>query len=282
MLNGIIDLILGLAVKVGQLFVGEDAQCVELLFAVRADALDGLEVVGVLLGRLADALEIKRLLALLDAVHGALLLGLSLAFVSHDGDVPEEVHAGFAQLDASGVGATFVGWEFAVVELEVDDHLSIFANRQDSGAFHAEGRFVHVEATVVALIVVIDHLHADISHVGDGDFFNRRFGGSGLQGPNWSKDERVVLCSCTCHEVRLCERVLGFGAVGQHDQELVPTKQQQDGEDQQEEQQAREAPHPIDTVIVVIVATVEVQADRFPQRLTRLVVVGVRTALGFL
>ena len=103
-----------------------------------------------------------------------------------------------------------------------------------------------------------------------------------MERSNRCEDERVVLCSCTCHEVRLCERVLGFWAVGQHDQELVPTKQQQDSEDQQEEQQAREAPHPIDTVIVVIVATVEVQADRFPQRLTRLVVVGVRTALGFL
>ena len=88
MLDGIVDFVLGLAVKVGQLFIGEDAQCVELLFAVRANALDDLEVVSVLLGRLADALEIKRLLALLDTVHGALLLGLSLAFVSHDGDVP--------------------------------------------------------------------------------------------------------------------------------------------------------------------------------------------------
>ena len=87
-LDGVVDFILGLAVKVGQLFVSEDAQCVELLFAVRANALDDLEVVSVLLGRLADALEIKRLLALLDTVHGALLLGLSLAFVSHDGDVP--------------------------------------------------------------------------------------------------------------------------------------------------------------------------------------------------
>ena len=87
-LDGVVDFILGRAVKVGQLFVGEDAQCVELLFAVRANALDGLEVVSVLLGRLADALEIKGLLALLDAVHGALLLSLSLAFVSHHGDVP--------------------------------------------------------------------------------------------------------------------------------------------------------------------------------------------------
>ena len=87
-LDGVVDFILVLAVKVGQLFVGEDAQCVELLFAVRANALDGLEVVSVLLGRLADALEIKGLLALLDAVHGALLLSFSLAFVSHHGDVP--------------------------------------------------------------------------------------------------------------------------------------------------------------------------------------------------
>ena len=173
MLNGIVDVILGLAVKVGQLLVGKDAQCVEFLFAVRADALDGLEVVCILLCRLPDALEVKRLLSLLNASHGALFLRFSLVLVGHHGDVPEEVHAGFAQLDASGVGATFVGWEFAVVELEVDDHLSIFANGQDSGAFHAEDRFVHVEATVVALIVVIDHLHADISHVGDGDFFNR-------------------------------------------------------------------------------------------------------------
>ena len=171
-LDGVVDVVLGLAVKVGQLFVSEDAQCVELLFAVRANALDGLEVVSVLLGRLADALEIKRLLALLDAVHGALLRGLSLVFVSHDRDVPEEIHAGLAQLDASGVGATLVGWEFAVVELEVDDHLAVLTNRQSAGAFHAEGRFVHVEATVVVLIVVIDHLHADIAHVGDGNLLN--------------------------------------------------------------------------------------------------------------
>ena len=194
-LNGIVDVVLGLTVEVGQLLVGEDAQSVELLFAVRTNALDGLEVVGVLLGRLPNAVKVKRLLSLLDAGHGALLHGLSLAFVSHDRDVPEEVHAGLAQLDASGVCAALVGREFAVVELEVDDHLSVFANGQRSRAFHAESRFIHVEATVVVFVIEVNHVHSDITHVGDGDLLNGRFCGSRLEWSNRCKNERVVLCS---------------------------------------------------------------------------------------
>ena len=180
MLNGVVDLVLRLAVKTGQLLVGEDAQRVELLFAVRANALDGLQVVGVLLGRLADALEIKRLLSLLDAVHGLLLLGLSLAFVSHDSDLPKEVHTGLAQLDATCVGAAFVGRELTVVELEIDDHLTVLAHGQLSGAFHAEGRLVHGEATIVLFVVEVKHVDLDVAHVRDGDLFHRGFHRTGL------------------------------------------------------------------------------------------------------
>ena len=95
-LDGVVHLVLRLAVEIGQLLVREDAQCVELLLAVRADALDDLQIVSVLLGRLADALEIKRLLSFLDATHGLLLHVLCLSLVGHDGDLPKEVHAGFA------------------------------------------------------------------------------------------------------------------------------------------------------------------------------------------
>ena len=129
-LDGVVDVVLRFAVKVGQLLVREDAQCIELLFAVRSDALDGLQVVGVLLGRLADAVEVELLLSLLDAAHGLLLHVLSLSLVGHDGDFPLEVDAGLAQLEAAGVGAAFVGREFTVVELEVDDHLAVLAHGQ--------------------------------------------------------------------------------------------------------------------------------------------------------
>ena len=171
-LDGIVDLVLGRSIEVGELCVREDAERVQLFFAVGADALDDLEVVSVLLGGLADAFEVKGFLSLLDARHRVLLLRFSLVVVGHDGDVPEEVHAGLAQLDASGVGAALERWEFAVVELEVDDHLTVFAHRQNSRSFHAEGRLVHVEATVVAVVVVIDHLHGDLAHVSNGDFFD--------------------------------------------------------------------------------------------------------------
>ena len=194
-LDGVVDLVLRLAVEVGQLLVGEDAQRVELLFAVRADALDGLQVVGVLLGRLADAVEVEVLLSLLDAAHGLLLDVLSLALVGHDGDFPQEVHAGLAQLDATGVGATFVGRELTVVELEIDDHLTVLAHGQLTGAFHAEGRLVHREATVVLLVVEVKHVDPDVAHVGDGDFFHRGFHRTGLQRSDRSEDERIVLGS---------------------------------------------------------------------------------------
>ena len=173
MLDGLVDLVFRLTVEVGQLRVGEDAQRVEFLLAVGANALDRLEVVGILLGRCTDAAEVERLLALLDAVHGLLLFGLGLLFVRHHGDLPEEVDAGLAQLDAGGVGSAFVGREFAVVELEVDDHLTVLAHRQTARAFHAEGRFVHREATVIALVVVVDHLDPNLAHPGDGDRLSR-------------------------------------------------------------------------------------------------------------
>ena len=255
MLDGVVDVVLRFAVKVGQLLVGKDAQRIEFLFAVRADALDGLEVVGVLLGCLANALEIKGFLSLLDAVHGALLGGLCLSLVSHDGDVPEEVHAGLAQLDASGVCTAFVGREFTVVELEVDDHLPVLANRQSAGTFHAEGRLVHREAAVVVFIVEVNHVNADIAHVGDGDLLDGRFGAAGLNRPNRSQNERVVLGTRTCCEVRFSEGVLGLGAIREQHQQAVASEQQRDDEQQQQEQQAREAPHPIDAVILGSIAS---------------------------
>ena len=92
-LDGVVDVVFCLSIELSELCVGEDAQCVELFFAVGSNALDDLKVVGVLLGRLADALEVKRLLSLLDASHRVLLLRLSLVVVGHDGDVPKEVHA---------------------------------------------------------------------------------------------------------------------------------------------------------------------------------------------
>ena len=179
-LNGVVNVVLCLSVKVGQLGVGKDAQGVELLLAVGADALDGLEVVSVLLGRFADALEIKGFLSLLDAGHGVLLFRFSLVVVGHDGDLPEEVHAGLAQLDAGGVGAAFVGGEFTVVELEVQHDFTVFTHRQDSRAFHAEGGLVHAEPAVVVLVVVVDHLHAEVAHARDGDFFHARVHGARL------------------------------------------------------------------------------------------------------
>ena len=254
-LNGVVHFVLRLAVKVGQLRIGEDAQGVEFLFAVGPDALDGLEVICILFGRLADKFEVKGLLSLLDAVHGLLLLRLRLVLVRHDGNFPLEVNAGLAQLDATGVGAALVGGEFSVVELEVDDDFTVFSNSKHSAPFHAEGRFVHREATVVVLVVEVHHVDLDVAHVRDGDFLNGRFNGSGLEGADGSENERVVLCSCSCNEVGFCEGVLRLRAVGQHHEELVTTKQQENGEQQQEEQQAREAPHPVETVIVRTIAS---------------------------
>ena len=231
-LDGVVDLVLRLAVEIGQLLVRKDAQRVELLFAVRADALDGLQVVSVLLGRLADALEIKRLLSLLDAAHGLLLHVLSLALVRHDGDFPLEVDAGLAQLDAAGVGAAFEGGELSVVELEVDDDLSVLAHGQLTGTFHGESRLVHRKATVVVLVVEVNHVDLDVAHVGDGDLFHRGFHGSGLQRTDRSEDERVVLGPCTGREVRFSEGVLRLGTVGQHHHDAVASTSNQQRDDQ--------------------------------------------------
>ena len=128
MLNSVVDFFFRITVEMCQLLVGEDAQSVEFLLAVRADALDDLEVVSVLLRRLTNTLEIEGLLSLLNSVDGALLFRLSLALISDDGDIPKEVDTGLAQLDSSGVSAAFVGGELSVVELEVHDHLAVFSN----------------------------------------------------------------------------------------------------------------------------------------------------------
>ena len=280
MLNGVVDLVLRLAVEVGQLGVGEDTQGVELLFAVGSDALDGLQVVGVLLGRLTDALEVKGLLSLLDAVHGLLLLRLRLVLVGHDGDFPQEVDAGLAQLDAARVGAAFVGGEFSVIELEVDDHFSVLTNSQDAGAFHAEGRLVHREATVVVLVVEVNHVDLDVAHVRDGDFFHRGFHRARLQRSNRSEDERIVLGTRTGNEVGFSRGVLGFWAVSQEDQQAVSPKQQRNDEQQQEQEQAREAPHPVDAVVVITASNVKTHGHPFA--LARLVVQRVRTTSDFL
>ena len=173
MLDGFVDFVFRLTVEVGQLCVGEDAQGVEFLLAVRADALDRLKVVSVLLGRRANAVEVEVLLSLLDALHRVLLDRFCLLFVCNNGDLPKEVHAGPAQLDARRVGPAFIGWEFAVVELEVEDHLTVFAHRQTTRAFRAEDGFIHRETTVVGLVVVVDHLHPDVAHAGDGDRLRR-------------------------------------------------------------------------------------------------------------
>ena len=283
-LDGVVDLVLRLAVETGQLLVGEDAQRVEFLFAVRTDALDGLQVIGVLLGRLTDALEIKRLLSLLDAVHRFLLFRLCFVLVRHDGDFPLEVHAGLAQLDAAGVGVAFVGGEFSVVELEVDDDLSVLSDGQLTGTFHGESRLVHREATVVVLVVEVEHVDLDIAHVGDGDLFHRGFHGSGLQRTDRSEDERVVLGPCTGREVRFSEGVLGLGTVRQHHQQTVASvapKQQRDDQEQQQQQQAGEAPHPVGAVLLRTVATA-FQTNGKPRLRAGISVHGVRTAGRFL
>ena len=87
-LNRCIDILFRITVELGQLCEGEDAQCVELLFTVWADAFDGLEVIFVFLGGGSNAVEIDVLLSLLDAIDGLLLLRFSLDFIRFDGDVP--------------------------------------------------------------------------------------------------------------------------------------------------------------------------------------------------
>ena len=154
-----------------------------------------MKVVSILLGRLADAGEIKRLLPLLDTIHGLLFSDFARLSSAMMLTSQKEVHACLAQLDASGVGAALVGREFSVVELEIDDNFPVLANGQLTGAFHAERRLVHCEASVVLFVVVVEHIDADVAHVRDGDLppwirrtglqrSDRRTNGSLLGSPN--------------------------------------------------------------------------------------------------
>ena len=171
-LNRFIDVVFRITVELGQLCEGEDAQCVELLFTVRSNALDGLEIVFVLLSGGSNAVEINVLLSLLDAVDGLLLLGFCLDFIRFDGDAPKEVHAGLSKLETTLVGATFIGWEIAVIELEVDDNLSILTNGEGPCALFREGSFKHLESGVVFKIIMILHIDLEVTHVCNGDFFD--------------------------------------------------------------------------------------------------------------
>ena len=172
MLNGFIDPVFCITIESGELCKGEDAQCVELLCAVWADTLDGLEVILVLLGGGADAVEIDVLLSLLDAVNGFLLLRFSLDFIGLDGDAPKEVHTCLSKFETALICAAFISWECPIIELEVEYNLSILANSEFPSAFFCEGTFKHLESSVVLEFVVVLHFDLDVTHVSDGNFFN--------------------------------------------------------------------------------------------------------------
>ena len=251
MLNRFIDAVFRSTVELGQLCEGEDAQCVELLFTVWTDALDGLEVILVLLGGGTDTVEIDVLLSLLDAVDGLLLLRFSLDFIRFDGDTPKEVHTRLSKFDMALIGAAFVRWEGTVIELEVDDNLSILTYGEYPCAFFCEGSFKHLESSVVLEFIVILHFDLDIAHVGDGDFFNTRMNTSGLDVLKWGKDERIILSTSTCDECRFCVGVFRLWSICEHHQNLVAAKEERNKQDEQENQQAWETPHPVDCIIVI-------------------------------
>ena len=246
MLNRFIDAVFRSTVELGQLCEGEDAQCVELLFTVWADALDRLEVVLVLLGGGTDAVEIDVLLSLLDAVHGLLLLRFTLDFIRFDCDAPKEVHTCLSKFETTLIGAAFIGWECTVIELEVDDNLSILTNGEFPSAFFCEGTFKHLESSVVLEFVVVLHFDLDVTHVSDGNFFNTRMNTSGLDVLKRGEDERIVFRTCTGDELRFCGGVLGLWAICEHHQDLITAKEERNKQDDQEDQQARETPHPVD------------------------------------
>ena len=171
-LNRFIDVVFSFTVELRQLCEGEDAQCVELLFTVRSNAFDGLEVVLVLLGGGSNAVEINVLLSLLDAVDGLLLLRFSLDFIRFNSDAPQEVHTCLSKFETTLVGAALIGWEGTVIELEVEDNLSILANSEYPGAFFCERSFKHLESSVVIEFVVVLHFDLEVTHVCNGDFFD--------------------------------------------------------------------------------------------------------------
>ena len=231
-LNRFIDAVFRISVELGQLCKGEDAQCVELLFTVWADALDGLEVVLVLLGGGTDAVEIDVLLSLLDAVDGLLLLRFSLDFIRFDGDAPKEVHTCLSKFKTTLICAAFIGWECTIIELEVDDNLSILTNGECPSAFFCEGTFKHLESSVVLKFVVVLHFDLNIAHVSDGDFFNTRMNTSGLDVLKRGEDERIVLSTCTGDERRFCAGILGLWAICEHHQNLVAAKEERNKQDE--------------------------------------------------
>ena len=249
--NRFIDVVFRITVELGQLCEGEDAQCVEFLFTVRSNALDGLEVVLLLLGGGSNAVEINVLLSLLDAVDGLLLLGFSLDFICFDGDAPKEVHAGLSKFETTLVGATFIGWVIAVIELEVDDNLSILTNGEFPSAFFCEGSFKHLESSVVVEFVVVLHFDPDVTHAGDGDFFHTRMNGSRFDVLKRGENERIVLSTCACDECRFCAGVFGFWTICKEHKNLILTEEQNNKQNQEQEHEAWETPHPVDRIAVL-------------------------------
>ena len=249
--NRFIDAVFRISVELRQLCKGEDAQSVEFLFTVWADALDGLEVVLVLLGGGSNAVEIDVLLSLLDAVDGLLLLRFSLDFIRFDGDAPKEVHTCLPKFETALIGATFVGGECSIIELEVDDDLSILANGEFPGAFFCEGSFKHLESGVVLEFVVVLHFDLDVAHAGDGDFFNARMHTSGLDVFKRCEDERIVFRTCTTDERRFCAGVFRLWTIRKEHKNLFLTKEHHNKQNQEQKQEARETPHPVDGVIVI-------------------------------
>ena len=102
-----------------------------------------------------------------------------------------------------------------------------------------------------------------------------------MERANWGKYERIVLGAGARHKVRFCRGVLRFWSVGKHDQEAVSSEQERNDEQEQQQQEAREAPHPVDAVVVLIVAS-GAQTNGEPGFLTRCVVVRVGAAGCFL
>ena len=250
-LNRFVDVVFRFTVELRQLCEGEDAQCVEFLFTVWTDALDGLEVILVLLGGGSNAVEINVLLSLLDAVDGLLLLRFTLDFIRFDCDAPKEVHACLSKFETTLIGAAFIAWECTVIELEVDDNLSILTNGEFPSAFFCEGSFKHLESSVVVEFVVVLHFDPDITHAGDGDFLHARMNGARLDVFKWGEDERIVLSTCTCNECRLCAGVFRFWAICKEHKNLILTKEHYNKQNQEQKQKAWETPHPVDCIIVI-------------------------------
>ena len=95
-----------------------------------------------------------------------------------------------------------------------------------------------------------------------------------MKRPDGCEDERVVLGARTRYEVWLCRGVLGLRTVGTHDDETVPTEQQRNDKEEQQKQKTWETPHPVDTVVLPVIAS-GAQTHGQPRLLTRGVVVRV-------